>query len=100
MSPAAVMPVCPVDQIATAPSTESPAPGSSRAMLHEVIRRHWRSLEASHKPSAWGRARARLWRCAPRLSRLGACRGTVGEVGRVRGSVRQAGPDRDGDLLA
>ena len=54
MSPAAVIPVCPVDQIATVPSTVSPAPRSSSAMLDEVIGRHWRSLEASHKPSAWG----------------------------------------------
>ena len=54
MSPAAVIPVCPVDQIATVPSTELPAPRSSSAMLDEIIRRHWRSLEASHKPSAWG----------------------------------------------
>ena len=53
MSPAAVIPVCPVDQIATVPSTESPAPRSSSAMLDEIIRKHWRSLEASHKPSAW-----------------------------------------------
>ena len=54
MSPAAVIPVCPVDQIGALPSIESPAPRSSSAMLDEIIRRHWRSLEASHKPSAWG----------------------------------------------
>ncbi len=54
MSPAAVIPVCPVDQFSTVPSTESPAPKSSSAMLDEIIRTHWRSLEASHKPSAWG----------------------------------------------
>jgi hypothetical protein len=53
MSPAAVIPVCPVDQIATVPSTESPARRSSSAMLDEAIRKHWRSLEASHKPTAW-----------------------------------------------
>jgi predicted metal-dependent HD superfamily phosphohydrolase len=53
MSPAAVIPVCPVDQIATVPSTEAPAPRSSSAMLDEIIRKHWRSLQASHKPSAW-----------------------------------------------
>ena len=53
MSPAAVIPVCPDDQITTVPSTESPAPRSSSAMLDEIIRKHWRSLEASHKPSAW-----------------------------------------------
>ena len=23
-------------------------------MVKEIIRTHWRSLEASHKPSAWG----------------------------------------------
>ena len=54
MSPAAVIPVCPFDPIAAVPSTEWPAPRSSGAMLDEIIRRHWRSLEASHKPSAWG----------------------------------------------
>src|SRR5664279_350374 len=53
MSPAAVIPMCPVDQIATVPSTEAPAPRSSSAMLDEIIRKHWRSLQASHKPSAW-----------------------------------------------
>ncbi|MGA9825708.1 MAG: hypothetical protein WBQ53_12840, partial [Methylocystis sp.] len=53
MYPAAVIPVCPVDQIATVSSTESPAPRSSSAMLDEATRKHWRLLEASHKPSAW-----------------------------------------------
>ncbi len=54
MSPAAVNPACPDDQITTVPSTESPAPRSLSAMLDEIIRKHWRSLEASHKASAWG----------------------------------------------
>jgi predicted metal-dependent HD superfamily phosphohydrolase len=53
MFPAAVIPVCPIDQIATVPSTKSPTPRSSTAMLDEITREHWRSLEASHKPSAW-----------------------------------------------
>jgi len=53
MSPAAVLPMCPVDPIAAVPSTESPAPRASSAMLDEIIRKHWRSLAGGHKPSAW-----------------------------------------------
>ena len=60
MSPAAVSPACPDDQIESAPSTKPPAPtprlfrsGTSNAMLDQVIRTHWRSLEGSHKPTAW-----------------------------------------------
>jgi predicted metal-dependent HD superfamily phosphohydrolase len=49
MSTVAVIPVFRVDPIAKNPSTEPPA----SAMLDEVTRQHWRSLEGSHKPSAW-----------------------------------------------
>jgi predicted metal-dependent HD superfamily phosphohydrolase len=60
MSAAAVITKCPVNGIAAVPSTQSPAPtprlfeaGSSSEMVKEIIRKHWRSLEGSYKPSAW-----------------------------------------------
>ena len=61
MSPAAVITKHPVNGIAAVPATQPPAPtprifeaNSTSGMVHEIIRKHWRSLEASHKASAWG----------------------------------------------
>ena len=73
-----------------------PASGNDQRDHQETL------ASARGKPQAHGvgRARPRLWRCPPRLSRLGAYRGTAGEAGRFSGAVRQAGVDRDGHLLA
>jgi predicted metal-dependent HD superfamily phosphohydrolase len=61
MSADAVIPMRPANRTDSAPSTEGPAQKPSFLKTNSpsedfkgIIAKHWRALEASHKPDAWG----------------------------------------------